>query len=82
MTFTTGTASRCAGGNHYEIPVTVNGVTETLQFKKAEIDDLDIDNKEEFRQVVARRLKSAILEANATTLPQQSAAISNKTFKV
>jgi hypothetical protein len=83
MTFTTGVSSRCAGGNHYEIPVTVNGNTRTLHFTAQEIADVaEIEDFQEFRRRVLGRLVSAIREADVVTLPQMAAAINNKTFEV
>lgn len=79
MQFNTGTATRCSGGSHYQLPVTVNGVERTLHFTA---DDMgrDFSDLEGAREAVLDRLRSAIKEAGATTLIQIRNAISSKTF--
>lgn len=81
MEFVTGTASRCGGGNHYELPITISGVQRILHFTKDEL-ERDFTTVEEAREEVIDRLRSAIKESGATTLVQIRNAISNKTFNI
>jgi hypothetical protein len=82
MQFTIGTITRCAGGNHWHVPVTVNGVSHVLRTTTAELKDAGPDSLGEARSSVISRLRSALLEAGAETFPQAGAALNNKTFEV
>jgi hypothetical protein len=87
--FTTGLLTRCSGGNHTTLPVTVGGVTADLVLSK---DDLDIDfaNRNEAGAAMIARLRSAVKEwavANGTTpaamtLAQYRSALNSKDFSL
>jgi hypothetical protein len=82
MTFSTGTLSRCAGGSHFELPITIGGVTRTLSFSRDEfIGDPPADISAA-REAILSRLRSAAKEAGASTLPQIQAAIGSISFQI
>jgi hypothetical protein len=81
MTFTTGTLTRCAGGNHYYLPIVIGGVTKILPFNK---DDLVVDlaDFDAAKAAVLARVRSAAKEAGVNTFAQAVAVVSGKTFQV
>lgn len=84
MTITvSGTITRCAGQNHYEVPITFSGGQQaTLRVTLA---DLQFDPPEDIaqaRELLIARLRSAGKEANAATFAQWRAALETKTFKL
>lgn len=81
MQLTTGTATRCSGGGHYQLPVTIGGVERTLHFTREDL-ERNFSDMEGAREAILDRLRSAIKEAGATTLVQIRNAISSKTFHV
>lgn len=82
MEFTTGTATRCSGGNHYSIPITINGVTRDFNFTPDDIQEVIDAGHDNRREQILTRLISAVKESGATTLVQIRNAISSKTFRV
>ena len=82
MLFTIGTITRCAGTNHWRIPMTVNGVTRILHTDVAELQDAAPEGPEESRGAVVSRIRSALLEANATNFAQSKTALEGKGFEV
>lgn len=84
MIITTGTLTACAGGEHLELPVTVNGVQRTMRFTKTEFLEAGPDTHDEIREAMKFRLRSAVLEATTgTPTPLQVRnAVSGKTFEV
>lgn len=82
MTFTIGTITRCAGQNHWLVPITINGVTRTLHTNVAELQDAAPEGMDESRAAIISRIRSALLEANATSFSQSRTALESKTFKV
>jgi hypothetical protein len=81
VTFTVGTLSLCAGGDHVQVPVTIGGQAEDFKFARQEL-ALDIETREEARQAILARMRSAVKEANATTNGQIKAALEGKVFKL
>lgn len=82
MRFTTGTLTRCAGGNHYELPITIGGNTRTLRLTKDEAEGEPPANIDEARDSIISRLRSAYKELDAVTFADVRTAVSGKTFKV
>lgn len=82
MQFTTGTLTACSGGEHLTLPVTIAGQQHTLNTTVAEVFGLKPEGFEEIRTAIIQRLRSAKLEAGATTNVQIRNAVSNKTFEV
>lgn len=83
MQFDTGTLTRCAGGNHYKLPIVIGGATKTLEFTKDDLEGEPPATVAEARLDILTRLRSAAKEAGATTFSQTKTAIENKTnFRV
>lgn len=82
MTFTVGTLSRCSGNEHVAVPITVGGQQRTLQVLFSEIRAGAPDSVEEARAAIVARLRSAILEAGASTWAQAKTAIEGQTYQV
>jgi hypothetical protein len=84
MTFTiTGTITRCAGLNHYQVPVELgNGVTGTLHIMKSELEYEPASDLIETRERMVARMVSAGKELNAVTFAQWRTALELKTFKL
>lgn len=78
MTFTVSSLSRCSGGNHYKLAVTVGAVTYTINLARS---DLALDPTEVPDAVLAR-CRSAAKEAGATTFAAADSALTGKTFQV
>jgi hypothetical protein len=81
MTITLSNLSRCSGGNHITVTVTTAQGSFPLQFTTEELQDLTISDRSELREAIARRMRSAVLEANATTPAQIRTAVERQ-FKV
>jgi hypothetical protein len=82
MTFETGELTRCSGGNHYRLPITIGQTTRTLHFSRDELEGEPPASLEEAKREILNRLCSAVKEASATTFAQARTALENKTFKV
>lgn len=82
MVGTTGTITRCSGGNHYNLPITVGQRTITLHFTPEELQGDPRDDPEQLRELFLQRIRSAIIESGASTLAQRRAALENKTFGI
>lgn len=82
MQFTTGTLTACSGREHLTLPITIGGVTRDLETSRSEIMAAAPDGFEETRAAIVSRLRSAVLEADASTPLQVRNAVSGKTFKV
>lgn len=82
MQFTTGTLTACGGGNHLELPVTINGQQHTLTTTVEEVRGARPEGFGDVRDAVMQRLRSAVFEAGATTPLQVRNAVSGKTFEV
>lgn len=82
MQFTTGTLTACTGGEHLTLPVTINGVTRDFAFTRDDVVAAGPDTMDELRVAILARLRSAKLEAGATTVVQIRNAVSSKTFSV
>jgi len=81
MTFSVGTITRCAGQNHYSVPVTIAGqqfVIPVLQ------DDLatDFQGVTDARDRIVDRLRSARKEAGAVTFAATKTALEGKSFQI
>ena len=81
MTVTLSNLSRCAGGNHITVTVTTTQGSFPLRFTSEELADLEISDRAELREAVARRMRSAVLEADARTPAQIRAAV-ERTFRI
>lgn len=80
MQFTVGTITRCAGQNHYDVPVTIGGTTYHIAVLQ---DELGVDyNQAEARDRMVDRMRSAKKEANAVTFAQTKTALEGKTFQI
>lgn len=82
MTFTTGTLTRCSGGNHYSLQVTIAGNVRTFKFDSTELQADPPADIAEARAAILTRLVSAAKEAGANTFAEVKTAIESKTFKV
>ena len=83
MTFTvSGTITRCAGQNHWQVPITIGGVEHTLHILLSEIQFDPLADPVETRDKILDRLRSAAREANAATFAQVRAALEGQTFKL
>lgn len=82
MEFSAGLPVACAGGEHIEIPITVNGETRTLKTTRSEILAEIPDDPDEQRIAILRRLISRCKEQNATTPVQIRNAIDGFTGRV
>lgn len=73
--------TRCAGNNHFELPVTIGGVTVTMNLTP---DDMAVDfaSREEAKEALVARIRSAVKEANASTFAQVRSALDGMTFKL
>jgi len=78
MTFTINEITRCAGTNHWDFTVTVNSQTRTFQLEKADLDREPGD----LTKAGLTRVRSALLEAGATTWAEARTALIGKEFKV
>lgn len=82
MTFTTGTLTACAGGEHLTLPVTINGVTRNFTTSRQEFQAAAPEGFDDVRAAILSRLRSAVLEADATTPVAIRNAVSGKSFEV
>ena len=82
MTFTVGTITRCSGNSHYQVPITIGGVTKTLYTSVPELQAAAPADHAEARDAVVGRLRSALLEANAVTFAQSKTALEGQEFEV
>lgn len=82
MTFTIGTISRCAGGQHVTIPVTVGAVTVNLQITLGQLQDAAPNSVDEAREKVIGRIRSQLLEQNAANWAQVQNALNGETFEI
>lgn len=82
MTFSIGTLTRCAGQAHYHVPITIGGVTRVLETTVTELQAAAPEGHAEAREAIVSRLRSALLEVNATTFAQSRTALEGKTFEV
>lgn len=82
MVFTVGDITRCSGQSHYLVPITIDGVTRTLLTTVQEFQDAAPANHEEARNAIVGRLRSALLEVNATTFAQVQNALEGNTYEV
>lgn len=80
MTFTVGTITRCAGLNHYHVPVTIGGVTRTIEVDLIEL-GLDFEDTSA-RDRIVDRLRSARKEASAVSFAQTKTALEGKVFQI
>ena len=79
MTFITDSISRCAGQNHVNLVVRINGgAQQTVTVLRSE---LDLEPGEQ-REAAISRVRSAIKEAGAVTAGQIQTALVGKTFTV
>jgi len=81
MTFTVGTITRCAGQNHYDVPVTIAGQVFHIPVLQ---DDLltDFEGPADAADRMKDRLRSAKKEAGAVTFAQTKTALEGKTFQI
>lgn len=80
MTFTVGTITRCAGQNHYQVPVTIGGQQFVIQVLQ---DDLLVDfDATSAQDRIEDRLRSAKKEAGAVTFAQTKTALEGKVFQI
>jgi hypothetical protein len=81
MTFTVNSLTRCAGQNHYRLNITVGAQTFDLHLERSEM-ERDFADRDEAREALVDRLRSAVKEANANNFAQARAALEGNTFKV
>ena len=81
MTFLVGSITRCPGQNHYLVPVTVSGQTYTISVDQSEL-ATDITDRDEAREKIIDRLRSAKKEAGAGNFAQIRTALEGKTFQI
>lgn len=81
MTFLVGTITRCAGQNHYDVPVTIGGTVFHIPVLQ---DDLatDFQGITDAANRIVDRLRSAKKEANAVTFAATKTALEGKTFQI
>jgi hypothetical protein len=79
--FTVGTITRCAGNNHYTIPITVGQTTRDIKITASDL-LTDFENLDEVREAIVNRLRSAKKEANASTFAQTRTALEGNTYKL
>lgn len=80
MEFTTGQPAVCDGGEHYTLPITIQGQQRIIHFTKDQLAELQ--DEVDLPQRILCRLVAAVKESGATTLQQIANAIKNKTFNV
>lgn len=80
MTFTVGTITRCAGLNHYHVPVTIAGQEFTVTVQQEEL--LTDYTRDEARDKMVDRMRSARKEASANTFAQTKTALEGKSFQI
>lgn len=80
MTITISTVSVCSGSNHVTITGTANGQAQTVQLNADRF--AAANDPQEVLDAFIQRCRSAVLEANATTLAQKKAALEGKTFQI
>ena len=78
MTFTVNQLSRCAGGNHIDLTITVGAQARTIHLLQS---DLTLE-PDELRDAVITRVRSAVKESGATTAAEVKAAIEGQTYRV
>lgn len=80
VTITVNTINRCAGGGHFFVNLTVNGVVRNEILTR---DELDVDpNEAGIRDCFLQRLRSYCRENNLTTYAQIKNAVEGKTVKL
>jgi len=78
--FTVGTITRCAGQNHYDVPVTIAGTVYHIPVLQ---EDLLVDfDASSAQDRIEDRLRSAKKEAGAVTFAQTKTALEGKTFQI
>lgn len=82
MQFTTGTLTACSGGEHLALPVTIGAQQHVLRISREEVMGMRPEGFNETRKAIIQRLRTAALEADASTPIQVRNAVSNKTFEV
>jgi hypothetical protein len=83
VTFTINSITRCAGGGHYDVTITLgNGQSGTLHTTKDELAGDPPASIAEARDAVLDRIRSALKEANAATWANIQSALVGQTFKV
>lgn len=83
MRFRVTSITACAGGNHLHLQVQINGgAARSIVVTNEEIDAIAQDGDEDLRQRGLLRMRSAILEAGATTPVQRRNAILNRDFEI
>jgi len=82
MEFTVGVITRCAGTNHYQVPITIGAQIHTLETTVVELQAAAPTGFEEVRAAILARIRSALLEANAATFLQVQTALTGNTFEV
>lgn len=79
MRFTINSLTRCAGQNHIDLSVSVNGgAARIVQINR---DELGLD-PDDLRTACLARIRSAVKEAGATTNAQVNTALVGKEFQV
>jgi hypothetical protein len=78
MTFSITEITRCAGNNHWTFTATANGETRVFELQKS---DMDMEPGE-LKSAALNRIRSALLEANASTFAQARTALINQNFKI
>lgn len=80
MQFVVGTITRCAGQNHYDVPVTIAGTVYHITVLQADL-ILDFDAASA-QDRIEDRLRSARKEAGAVTFAETKTALEGKTFQL
>lgn len=81
MTINTLLLSRCDGLGHYSLEMTIAGQTFNFLFQKGDA-EVDFTDRDEVRELIIGRLRSAVKESGATNWQQVKTALENKTFKL
>lgn len=82
MTFHVNLLSRCsASGIHYPLEVVIGAQTHVIEMTKDDM-ELDFATKDDAKEAIIARVRSAVKEANATTFAQAKVALEGKDFKL
>jgi hypothetical protein len=76
--FTVVTINLCSGSGHVELTGTVAGNSVSRKYLRSDF----LSSPDDIESAILQRMRSAVMEANATTLTQIRNALIGPTFKV